>query len=147
MDNKIGNKKAQLSMFIIGALIMVVVIVLTFLLLNKTGVLLKPSETPQQYIEKCVQDSLSKTENSIIEQNFYPNLSQNFMVYYGKKVPYLCKTSQFYMPCVNQEPMLIEKVRKIIENATKKDSDNCFNLLVKNFQRNGYDVKENKNRS
>jgi len=139
------NKKAQVSMFIIAALIIVVIIILVFLIIKKPGSTISAAENPQAYIAKCSQDSLAKTESQLIKENLYINLSKNFMVYYGKRVPYLCRSSQFYISCVNQEPMLIEKTRKTIESSIEKDSDNCFTLLVRDFESKGYSVKQKSN--
>ena len=82
MDNKINTKKAQLSVFIIAALIIVVIVAMIFILVNRPSSALKPTENPQAYIQDCVQDSLKKIETSVLENNFYPNQSKNFMIYF-----------------------------------------------------------------
>jgi hypothetical protein len=143
MDNKImKNKKAQLSMFIILALIIVVLIAIAFIIYNNSGLKIKPSEDPKAYIEKCTSDSLEEVENLIVKNNFYLNLSGNFVFFNGTKVPYLCRSSLFYGPCVNQEPMLIENVRKDIENYTTKDIEKCLTILIKDLKNKGYLVSE-----
>lgn len=142
MINKNESKKAQITIFVILALILIVAIALIFVLIKKPGAQINVVEDPQGYIEKCVSDSLTKYEKLMLENNGYVDKKDNYILYRGEKVPYLCKASQFYMPCMSQEPMLLELIRKEIEKNVKKDSVTCFEKLKKELERAGYDVTE-----
>lgn len=142
---KTKSKKSQITIFVIIALIIIAALILVFVLVRRA---ISPAVpvTPDAEIGKCISDSLSEAESRIIEGNFYTNISDNYEVYYGEKVKYLCKASEFYSPCVNQEPALIEMIRKEIYNIAKAEIEGCFNSMTAGFERNGYDVKMNDTR-
>lgn len=129
--SKKQDKRAQVTILVIIALIIVVAIALIFSVMKKSSPIISASDDPKGYMEKCIKDSLEKSSKIIIESNGYENKNDNYILYNGEKVPYLCKSSMFYYPCINQEPMLIEKIRKQILDKTKKDAEECFNKLVK----------------
>jgi hypothetical protein len=139
------NKGGQVTIFIIIALIIIVAIALVFVLIKKPQPIVNYEENPQAYIEKCVGDSLKRNEQKIIEGNLYLNLSNNYILYSinkpQEKVPYLCKASQFYTPCINQEPMLIGLVKNEIKGLVEKDAANCFASLQQIMEKSGYEIK------
>jgi hypothetical protein len=103
-----------------------------------------PEEDLQGYIEKCVSDGVKASEMKLLENNGYMNLSDNYLVYYGKKVPYLCKATQFYIPCVNQEPMYIGHLKKELSGQIAQKSQTCFSDLKYLLEKKGYTVNEDK---
>jgi Tfp pilus assembly protein PilE len=141
--NNLKNKKGQLSLFVIVALMIVVIIAAVFLIIKKPGATISATEDPQAYIRSCVEKQLVIIEKQIFDNNGYFEVSKNFMIYYGKKVPYLCRSSEFYTPCMNQEPMMIEKIRKEIDTRITKESEACFDNLLKELNRKGYATKTN----
>ena len=137
------NAKAQITIFVILGLIIIVAIVGVFMLMNSTSQQeAEAVKNPQSYMEKCVGDSMTKAESIIISGNLFPNMTENYMLYYGEKVKFLCKSLQFYVPCVNQEPTLIESLRKDIEKRVKPDAEKCFADLRAILEDAGYDVVE-----
>ncbi|MDP1728605.1 MAG: hypothetical protein Q8L27_00190 [archaeon] len=143
------NKKGQITILVIIALIIVVsIILIATLIRNKVSVNLDASENPQAYISDCIQSYLVDAEQKILDGNGYLELNNNYALYNlnkpNEKVPYLCKSSQFYMPCVNQEPMLIEKVRKDLQILIEKDVDNCFNKLTTEIKKSASILEEGK---
>lgn len=136
------NKKGQLTIFVIIALIIVVAIVLLFVIVKKPFAPTISVENPKIYIEDCIKKALEKNEKLILDKNFYLSLNSNFILYSEEKVPYLCISGQFYVPCVNQEPMLIELVRKELEDLTRKDAEICFSDLISQFRKDGYNVQD-----
>ena len=141
------SKKSQLTILIIAALIIVVGIALVATLLkNKISGGIDASENPQGYISDCVQQDLQTAETKILDANGYLELNNNYALYNlnrpNEKVPYLCKASQFYMPCINQEPMLIEKVKKDFQSLTQKNVEECFSKLIAEMEKNGNVLQE-----
>ena len=139
------NKHAQITIMVILALIIIVSVALVTLAFKKQTPVISGIENPSGYIEQCAKQSIEKNVNLLIEENGYPNKTDNYIVYLGKKVPYLCKSGTFYTPCINQEPLLIEHFRILIENQTKKEVQKCFDDLTKNFINKGYSVEGGKN--
>jgi hypothetical protein len=141
MDDKIiKSKNSQITILVIIALIIIVSIVLAVTLVKKPNTQIGAFENPSAYIENCIKQSLEKNTESLVSNNGYKNITDNYLVYLGQKVPFMCKADRFYYPCVNQEPLFIEKIRKQLEEDTKKNVENCFGNLTKSFEKKGYDV-------
>lgn len=142
IENKYYNKKAQVTIFIILALIIVVAVALIFVLVKPQDQTVTAPEEVNSFIQGCIENSLEEINEKLISENLYGNLTSNYIVYKSEKYKYLCKASQFYTPCVNQEPMIIEYIRKVIEDETTKDAERCFSELKKNLQEKDYTVKD-----
>jgi hypothetical protein len=139
---KMKTRKSQVTWFVVIAIIIVATLMITLFILNKPVAKILPEENPRDYIKQCVEYSLEKNEKILIDNNLYRNRTNNFILYRNIVVPYLCKSSLFYTPCINQEPLLIEHVRKEIANLTEAEIKTCFVGLVNAFKSKGYDVKE-----
>jgi hypothetical protein len=145
MKRKQKNKKSQITIFIIIGLILIVAIALVFILIKNTQINNAIKNNPQAQIKKCIFDSLEKHEKTILDSNGYLNKTENYILFSlnrpKEKVPYLCKTSQFYTPCVNQEPMFIELIRKELTLLVRPDLEKCFGDIIKDNENAGYIVK------
>ena len=138
------SKKGQIAIFVIISLVIVVSIALVFTLLKlgvgKAGI----REDPQAYIRICAKEAIVEIEEQIFATNGYPNTNNtNSMIYKGEKVPYLCKVSEFYTPCTPQEPLFVGKLGKNIKEYLDPRVQNCFQEIIKEFEREGYDVSLN----
>ena len=134
------NKRAQLTLFVIVAIIIITALVIG-LIYFKQSTQGSPEEDIQGYIQKCINDGVKSSEAKLLENNGYMNLSNNYLVYYGQKVPYLCKATEFYVPCVNQEPMYIGHLKNEIKSDIEKKSQVCFSDLKYLLQKKGYNVE------
>ena len=132
------QKKAQVTIFVIMAILIVVAIALSFSF-YKSFKSNSRIENPQEYIEQCIKDSLEKAEEQVLENNGYFNgIEDNYILYQGEKVPYLCKASEFYQPCVNQEPNLEGLIKKDLKVYIKEQVKPCFESLKKEFEKKAY---------
>jgi hypothetical protein len=136
------NKKTQVTIFIIIGLIIIVFIALLFVLIRNFSTNITSPENINGYVKNCLKVSLEKVNKELLDGNFYPNMSNNYYIYNNEKIKYLCKASEFYKPCVAQEPMLSEYLRQQILNATTKDTQKCFSTLVQNLKDKSYEVTE-----
>lgn len=141
---EINKKRAQVTIFVIIALVIIVIIALVFFIINKPEKGIPTYEDPQAYIEKCMDDYLVRVEKKLFDTNLFTNMTDNYIMYMDKKVKYLCKSSTFYMPCVNQEPMLAETIRLNIEREAKPEAEKCFSELIKILRNKGYNINETK---
>jgi hypothetical protein len=133
------EKRAQVTVFIILAMVIVGVMVLFFLWDGSFD--FSRIDSPEEYLEDCVSSSIDGMEISLLESNGYPEKDfQNYVLYNGESVPYLCVSSEFYTGCMPQEPMFAERLRKIIENKVARDFENCFNDVKQKWEKQGYDV-------
>jgi len=146
------SKKSQVTIFIIIGLIVIVAISMVVMILRDSNLFAPSKETDaQDYVANCIRLALEKAEKEVLESNGYHNKTDNYILYSlnkpQEKVPYLCKSSQFYTPCVNQEPLLIEHFRAEIEKKTKDESEKCFAGLFQVLSKSGYTIKEGGNKS
>jgi hypothetical protein len=140
MEN--NSKRSQITIFVILAMIIVVIIAIVFLIMNRPGAGLSIVENPEAYMQKCLQDSIIKNEKKILDANGYLDKKDNYIIYNGTKAYYICKASQFYVPCINQDPVFLETIRRQLEREVKKDSDVCLTKLRKELERKNYGIHE-----
>jgi hypothetical protein len=102
-------------------------------------------QDPKTFIEECAGIALTESETRLLNANLHPNLTMNYILYSGEisgeKVPYLCSVSQFYTPCVNQEPMLMEKMRRYIESDVNSTVQKCFKKVDNDYRKRGFEVQ------
>jgi hypothetical protein len=139
----ISNKNAQVTIFIIVAIIIVAVIIFAFFYSDNIGFSSSPAQNPEAYLKNCISNSIKQSEEIILKTNGYPQLnSDNYMLYSKEKIPYLCTVSEFYSPCIPQEPAFFNYIRKLMENKIAMDTEACLTALKKDLDRKGFNVKE-----
>ena len=132
------NKKGQVTIFIILALAIVFVLVLILIKKPNFSVITTP-KTPIETIKQCALDGLDNSTKFIMSQGGSVS-PENYFLYNGTKVEYLCYASEVYQACVMQKPLIKES----IENEIKKDMTpkviDCINTAKDSLERNGYAV-------
>ncbi|VVB79286.1 Uncharacterised protein [uncultured archaeon] len=134
---KLRGKKAQLTIFIILGIIIVVGVLLAIYLSSKPTAERDPSKDPQGYIEDCMKGLLINAEAKLLPQAGY-RLPTNFILYNETKVPYLCYTSQNEKLCTNLEPLLRDKIQNELRLETQAGVEKCFDKLRTTYQNFGY---------
>jgi len=147
--NKRGmNKRGQLTIFIIIAIFIMAAVVSFFLLRGKVSIKIggvPRTEAPQSFLEICLEDKVKEGIKIISSQGGYISnpLNKSFKFKDEEKptdISYLCYNQNYYSPCVNQQPMLIQHLENEIKNYISDDVTNCFNDLIKSLRKQGYDV-------
>ncbi|MCX6748409.1 MAG: hypothetical protein NT076_02290 [Candidatus Pacearchaeota archaeon] len=135
------SRKSQVTLFIIAGVVLVALVALLFLFKGKNIVeIFNPSAaSPESYIEKCVKDAASNGIDIMLGQGGYID-PKNFKLYQDKKVQYLCYTNKYYYPCVNQEPLYIERLDNEIKNYIKDKVEDCFYSLKQDYESKNYVV-------
>jgi uncharacterized protein (UPF0333 family) len=142
MDKKINDKKGQVTLFIILGIILVATIILVFYFYGKINFTSNPSNNPREYMINCMEDSAREAEEIILKNNGYPQLNIDNYIHYNKeRVPYQCTVSEFYTPCIPQEPGFFSYVSRLMENKVAKDTESCLQVLLKDFEDRGYSVQ------
>jgi len=139
--NKQNNKskKAQVAIFIIIALIIVIAIVLIFVLWRTPGVEVASATDPESFIEECVKE-YAKEAISILAKQGGDIEPEGSVMYKSENITYLCYNANFYKPCINQRPMLIEHIESGITDYTRPKILACFSNLKKLLGEKGYEV-------
>ncbi len=124
----IKNKSGQVTIFIILALIIVVIILLLFFLIKGPSVDVLDEKNPQTYIDGCSQEAIEEAVE-ILLKNGGDLEPEGSLMYEGKELVYLCYNENYYEPCINQRPMLIEHFEKEITKYIQPRISNCFQSL------------------
>ena len=134
------NKRGQVTMFIIVAIIVVALAALFYAISPKLGIDLSPSaKNPEAFIETCLKDDLKEIVEQISLQG--GSLDPEFYFTFNNiPIEYLCYTNQAYVECVIQQPLLQSHIERELENSLQDLSDFCFDSLRKNYEEQGYVV-------
>jgi len=141
-DNMIrGNKRGQVSIFIIIAIIIVVGIVLAVVLVPKfrPTTISANSDNPKAFLESCLQDEVTEDLKIVGDGGGYFNPKGTVMDN-GIEYKYLCYTNQYYFPCDVQEPFVKDRIESEMTTALKNKIDSCINDLVQESERRGNQV-------
>jgi len=140
----VKNKKAQVTMFVIIGILIVVTIVL-FLYFKKQpepGRGGKSESNPVSVFESCLEDKVKETVKTISEQGGYLNNTLNITFRFndtGKilDISYLCYTSREFTYCTNQEPMLINHLEEEVGIGISAQVRMCFDEITKSIGKQG----------
>ena len=105
------NIRGQVTLFIILAIFIIGVIALFFLISPSMDISSKNLDNPREYIEQCADDATQDALDNIFSNYGYSTLDTNYYLYSGENVPYLCKASEFYIPCTPQDPMFVGRIK------------------------------------
>jgi len=138
MFNK-RDKRAQLALFVIVAVVIVSAIFLFFALKPELSPF-KQEQEPSGYIEKCMRDSASEALDILSTQggSLTPT---GFVLYNSNQISYLCYTSDYYSRCINQQPMLKYSVESEITDYIKPKVQQCIANLKQQYEQKGYQVE------
>jgi hypothetical protein len=135
------EKRGQVTIFIIVAIVIVALAVLIFLFYPKIQSTLGfgSEKSPSQFMQECIEDEVQEAVDKLSSQGGSLN-PEHYFVYLNEQVEYLCYTNQYYVPCVMQQPMLKKHIEQEIKSAIQTKSEKCFDDLEKSFKKQGYSV-------
>jgi len=133
-----GDRKGQVTVFVIIALVIVVIAALAVFFYNDLEAL-TTDVTPQGFLEGCMNSYIDEASSLILSQGGVLN-PKNFINYGGVKVEYLCYTSEYYKTCVMQKPLLKDYIEREFSTALKSSASACINDLRSEMQSQGYSV-------
>lgn len=132
------GRKAQITLFVIVALL-IVGIVLVLLLWPTIRTSFVKEINPEEYIRTCTSQyveeaiDLSSRRGGSIE----PVHTVSFQ---GQQVEYLCYTNDYYKTCVMQQPLLKQHVEYEVVNYVKPKVEGCVQNLQSEMEKRGYTV-------
>ena len=129
--------KAQITLFVILAIIIVVALILFFTYgLPRIQAYFS---NPQAGLEKCLSDNIKKEMPAILLSGGTLNPPLHFM-YEGGMVDYLCYTSEYYKTCTMQKPFIKQTIENQIEEKAYSNIQSCFKDYVEKLIVKGYVV-------
>jgi len=137
MDNKLIKRKAQVAIWVIIAIGIVVIILGLFFLLKENSRIKISGENnlnPNSYIEICARNAVKEAVDIMLPQGGFLEPG-SFKVYNDNKIEYLCLNTGYYRPCVNQHPMFLNEMKKEIETYVSPRIDKCFNDLKNELEK------------
>ena len=138
-------KKGQMTIFIILGIVLVVVALLVFLINIRNPLSgINSVKNPEAFLQGCISPAIKEISTKLKQTggNLNPEEFIEFEMNKEKQnLTYLCYTNISYVPCRIQEPMLIQKIKKEIEEELSKSVENCFEELKENFEGQGYTVE------
>lgn len=141
-NNKfVKSKHAQITIFIILGILIVALIILFFFVLKPGFISSSERDNPQVYMEECAKEATEKAIEIMLPQGGYISPS-NYKLFLDDKVGYLCYTKQYYVTCVNQEPMYIEHLENEIKNNIEGRIKECFSSVKSDLEKRNYNIEE-----
>lgn len=139
-SNWMGDKNGQVTIFIILAVLIVVlgVVLFTFFpdLITTFGF---QEENPNVFLQNCLEDKVLETLSVLSLQGGSLEPEHSIM-FDNSDVEYLCYQAEDYLPCIVQQPLLIEHVESEIESNIENDVSECLTQLEDSFIDAGYEV-------
>ncbi|PIN95510.1 hypothetical protein COU56_01395 [Candidatus Pacearchaeota archaeon CG10_big_fil_rev_8_21_14_0_10_31_9] len=139
------NKKSQVTIFVILAILIVAAIVLLFVIYKKDNLSIKPtgSDNPQELLESCIQSNLEEAIDKVITNSGYIQLPQKTKSYKGKDIPYLCYTANTNEKCYPSEDVWVEHLEDEIHSYMNDKVSNCVNQMKSDYEAKAYKVSVN----
>jgi hypothetical protein len=134
------NKLAQVTIFIILGLIVVVGLIIVFFLFNPPEIRIVDENNPQAFIESCTRQATEEAI-SLLSPRGGDISPKGYIPYEGEDITYLCYNERFYESCVNQRPLLVEHIEEEITKHITTIVADCFFDLRQSLG-NRYDVEE-----
>ncbi len=135
------NRKGQVTIFIIVAILIVGIAVLVYVLIPRaeTGAVFD-AKNPQAFIQNCLENDLENTVETLSAQGGSLN-PEFYFTYNNINIEYLCYTSENYVTCVVQQPLLKQHIESEIKTALAEKVSTCFANLEENYRIDGYGVE------
>jgi len=145
---KRSNKRGQVTIFIIIAILIIALGVLIYMFYPKLKSTIETeTKNPSTFIQECMEETIQDTVNIISLQGGSYVVNESGGRFYkeeeedeGTYVRYLCYTQEDFISCINQEPFLTEHIELEILRVINSDIENCFDSLVKSYEDKGYEV-------
>lgn len=132
------NKRGQLAIFVIIAIVLVAVVFVFFLFPQVN--LFAAEVNPSSFLRNCVESDVRDSLEILTKQGGYLE-PDNFVQYQGENIQYLCYTSENYQPCIVQQPLLVNHVEQEIKNYVEPRARQCVGSLADQYEKKGFTVQ------
>jgi len=133
------NKRGQIAIFVIVALVIVGVILVIFAYPRLSSIISPGEFSPEQYLRDCIQPNVKGAIELLANQGGEQN-PVGYINYLDTKVKYLCYISGYYKPCLVMQPLLITTFENELSKILTPKADACARSLVTEYERRGYSV-------
>lgn len=137
----IQQKRGQVTIFIILAIAIVIILAIFFLSRSNISLTIT-GETQTDSIKKCAQQATEEAINILTLQGGTIN-PQNYYLYQGNKVDYICYTEENFKNCLIQKPLLKQEIETEIKSYIEQKVNSCINAKKTELQNKGYTISSN----
>ncbi len=130
------EKRGQVTIFIIVAIIIVVGILSYFLWIKPTYITDKSGALG---FEGCVEDVVEQAISELELKAGFINPEFTY-AYNGQELTYLCYTNDYYETCTVQVPFLKNAFDEQMEQLIRSDIDSCYSNSIEDLKAQGYSV-------
>lgn len=134
------NKRGQIAIWIILAVVLFASILIYFAFQNKALLTGKEEFEPTSYITKCAREVVNEAADKMMPQGGFIE-PINYKMYKDIKVSYLCQANGFYTSCINLHPMLINEIKTQIADYANPVIEKCFNDMKKEAEKSGKTIE------
>jgi hypothetical protein len=131
----IGYKKAQLSAFIIIALLLAIILII-FLFRKDIFGIVGGEKDPVSQIRDCVTRNTKEAVGILNKQGGFLE-PENYYLYKGNKVEYLCYSANYYEKCVMQKPFITQDIEKEIKKYITPKIQECMSNVKEELEKDG----------
>ncbi len=130
------NRKGQVTLFILLAVIIVSIVLIFFLWARPTYLL----DTGKGLgFENCIRDAMEPMIDELGENAGFVNAGFSYL-YGGQEFVYLCYTNEYYKTCTVQVPFLRMNFQEQMEKVMKEKISVCYDNSIENLKAEGYSV-------
>jgi hypothetical protein len=135
------NKRAQVTIFVIAAIVIIALVALIFLLrIEKIPFIPGKTETnPRAFMDNCIEEQMRENINKVLSQGGFIE-PQNYKMFSDTKVAYLCYHRGSFEPCINQHPMFLTEISSELKNSISLVIEECFDEFKSSLEKQGYEV-------
>lgn len=141
------NKKGQVTIFVIIAIVIIAAVILFFTLTQQGRNIVQQVSGQETALDVVGEITNCIENNEQINDKIYIITSQggsanpeNYILYNNSKVEYLCYSSDYLKTCYMQQPLLLQHITQELQNAIKGDIENCFAKEKESLENRGYQV-------
>ena len=135
------NRKGQIAMFVIIAVLLIATIGFFFLIRRGDAPVIQTEREfdPKSFLGNCIRDVLRDKADMLIASGGVLEPA-DFFLHDGQHAAYLCKNINFYEACINQYPRLIEHMRIELKDGTRAHIEQCLKIFKSELTARQYEV-------
>jgi len=138
MSKRGFNRRGQVTIFIIIAVVIVVGAIIAFLAFPRINII-SGEVNPSSFLRDCVEPSIDETLDLVARQGGYTEPS-HYTLYQDEMIQYLCYTDSDYEPCRVQQPALVRHVEQELKTRVRSTAVGCVDNLAQAYEARGYGV-------
>ena len=127
------ERKGQITLFVIIAIVIIVILAIILYPRIKSTF---SSASPQDYIKECTEKATEEALQTITLQGGSLN-PENYVLYQGNKIEYICYTNKYYEKCVMQKPLLRQSIEQEINTYIQPKVEKCIGDLKQQLEKKG----------